>query len=151
MLAYILDLGVQFLEGQQHLAGDLPRQLDIGVLGHEQRDQQVLIVREVDEVLVVVEIDDLHLRVGLGLHAKGGTFWRLPLVWLSALMRSVVVWMNFSCCYFFSCGEKLLQMWRPSSSDRITPLIAKNSSTIFLRNSVLYPPILLYTYGFVDN
>lgn len=67
MLAYILYLCVQFLKGQQHLAGDLPRQLDIGILGHEQRDQQVFIVREVDEVLVVVEVYDLHLRVGLGL------------------------------------------------------------------------------------
>ena len=124
MLAYILDLGIQFLEGQQHLAGDLPRQLDIGILGHEQRDQQVLIVREVDQVLVVVEVDHLHLRVGFRLDVIRSTFWRLPLVWLSALMSRVVVWMNFSCCYFFSCGEKLLQMCRPSSSDRITPLIA---------------------------
>ena len=124
MLPDILDLRVQLLEGDQHLPRNLPCAFDVGVLCHEESDDQVLAVRQVDQVLIVVKVDDCQLRVGFCLFGKKSTFCRLPLVWLSALMRRVVVWMNFSCCYFFSDWEKLLQMCRPSSSERMTPLMA---------------------------
>lgn len=143
MLPDILHLRVQLLEGDQHFSRNLACAFDVGVLGHEESDDEVFAVGEVDEVLIVVEVDDCELRVCFSLFGNRVTFCRLPLVWLSALMRRVVVWMNFSCCYFFSDWEKLLQMCRPSSSERMMPLMAWKSSTIFLRNYVLSPPIRL--------
>jgi hypothetical protein len=124
VLPDILHLRVQLLEGDQHLPRNFACAFDVGVLCHEESDDQVLAVRQVDQVLIVVKVDDCQLRVGFGVFGKRVTFCRLPLVWLSALMRRVVVWMNFSCCYFFSDWEKLLQMCSPSSSERMTPLMA---------------------------
>jgi hypothetical protein len=95
MLPDILDFGVEFLKSHKGFAGDLPCRFDVGVLGHEDSYNEVLVVRQVDEVVIVVEVHYRQLRVGLGLSGKMSTFCRLPLVWLSALISRVVVWMNF--------------------------------------------------------
>jgi len=124
VLPDILDLGIEFFEGDEHFTRDLAGAFHVGVLGHEESDDEVLAVRQVDQVLVIIEVNNCQLRVCFGLIEARGTFWRLPLVWCRALMRSVVVWMNFSCCYFFSNWEKLLQMCSPSSSERMMPLMA---------------------------
>lgn len=142
MLADIGDFAVEFLIGDGHFGGDLLGEVDAGVGGEEDGDDEVLDVGEVDEMFLVVEVDDLQIGVGLGLTNKRGTLCRLASVWLIALIRRVVVWMNFSFCSLRSAAEKLLQMCRPSLSDRIIPRTLWNSSTILRRNSVLSAPIL---------
>lgn len=57
MLPDILYLGVEFFEGHECFIRDLSGSFDIGVFGHEQRDDEVLVVRQVDQVIIVVEID----------------------------------------------------------------------------------------------
>lgn len=95
VLPDVLHLRVQFFESSKRLSRYLASQLDVGVLGHEESDDEVLGVGEVDEVVIVVEVDHCQLVVSLCLDNPTATFCRLPLVWLSALMRRVVVWMNF--------------------------------------------------------
>ena len=67
MLPDILYFGVEFFEGDQCFTGDLPGKLDVGVLRHEDGDDKMLAVSQVDQVLIVVKIDHCQLIVGLGL------------------------------------------------------------------------------------
>ena len=95
MFPYILHLRIQFFKGSQHLSRYFPSQLYISVLCHDDSDYKVLDMRQVDEVLVIVEVHHVELRVGLGLTNKTGTFCMLLLVWFKALISNVVVWINF--------------------------------------------------------
>lgn len=55
----------------------------------------MLSMREVDEILIIVKVNRCYLRIRFSLNVRIYTFSRLLLVWLSALMSNVVVWMNF--------------------------------------------------------
>lgn len=57
MFPDILYFGIEFFKGNERFIGDLSGSFDIGVFGHEQRDDEVFVVCQVDQVLVVVEID----------------------------------------------------------------------------------------------
>jgi hypothetical protein len=142
VLADIGDFAVEFFIGDGNLGGDLFCEMDAGVGSEEDGDDEVLDVGEVDEMFLVVKVDDLQIGVGFGLTNKKGTLCRLASVWLIALISRVVVWINFSFCSLRSAAEKLLQMCRPSLSDRIMPRTLWNYSTILRRNSVLSAPIL---------
>ncbi len=95
MCSNIIDLGVKFFKGVQSLAGYFSSSFYVGIFGQEERDYELFVVSKVDEVLVVVEVDNCELRVGFSLCLIRATFCRLPLVWLRALIRRVVVCMNF--------------------------------------------------------
>lgn len=57
MLPDILYFGVEFFKGDECFIRDLSGSFDIRVFGHEQCDDKVLVVCQVDQVLVVVKID----------------------------------------------------------------------------------------------
>lgn len=58
MLTNILHFPVQLLEGYHHFCRYLPGLLDVCVFLHEDGDNEVLAVSQVDQVFVVVEVYD---------------------------------------------------------------------------------------------
>lgn len=95
MLANILHLSIQFLKSTQHLRRYFPRRLHISILSHKDGHNEMLSMREVDEILIIVKVNRCYLRIRFSLNVRIYTFSRLLFVWLSALMSNVVVWMNF--------------------------------------------------------
>lgn len=67
MFSDIFHFGVEFLKSDKGFTGDLFCQLDIRVLCHKNSDDEVFAVRQVDQVLVIVEVDYCELGVCLGL------------------------------------------------------------------------------------
>ena len=74
MFANILHLSIQLLKGAQHFRRYFPRRLHIRILSHKDRHYEMLSVREVDEILIVVEVHRCYLRIRLRLHKAMGTF-----------------------------------------------------------------------------